>query len=201
MRPVLPVAIASSSSESNVLSFDLISSFFRLSLTRARCRRRLPSRQRRQAGQLLSLTLRTLNPYAWSHLVLPCQPNIAWTGRTSSCHLRPSMLACGPIQTISQRQHLSAPCAHTSEVVGAGTNFSFVVPVNGVLQELHIRQGVPTAFYLDSASTVFVATDDTAIKKSVEGLGHSVDRRARHPRAAQRDRRQDQRGGRRHLPG
>ena len=36
-----------------------------------------------------------------------------------------------------------------------------------LLQEIHIRQGVPTAFYLDSASTVFVATDDTAIKKSV----------------------------------
>ena len=77
------------------------------------------------------------------------------------------MLACGPIHAVSQRQHLRAPCAHTAEVVGAGTNFSLVVPVNGVLQELHIRQGVATPFYLDSSSTVYVATDDTAIKKSV----------------------------------
>jgi len=41
------------------------------------------------------------------------------------------------------------------------------VPLNGVLQELRIRQGMATPFYLDSSTTVFVATSDTAIKKSI----------------------------------
>ena len=77
------------------------------------------------------------------------------------------MLGGGCILPICQRQHLSAPGSHTVEVVGAGTNFSLLVPVNGVLQELHIRQGVPTPFYLDSSTTVFVATSDTAIRKSI----------------------------------
>ena len=41
------------------------------------------------------------------------------------------------------------------------------MPVNGVLQEVGIRLGVPTRTYFDSASTVFVAKSDTAPKKSV----------------------------------
>ena len=77
------------------------------------------------------------------------------------------MLACGPIQTISQRQHLASPDSHTSEVVSAGTNVNYVVPTNGVLQELRIRLGQPTPFYLDSATTVFVSKDEASIKKSV----------------------------------
>jgi hypothetical protein len=77
------------------------------------------------------------------------------------------MLGGGCIMPICQRQHLSAPGSHTVEVVGAGTNFSLLVPVNGVLQELHIRRGMPTPLYLDSSTTVFVATSDTAIRKSV----------------------------------
>ena len=68
---------------------------------------------------------------------------------------------------ISQRQHLKAPCSHTSEVVGGGTNFSLSLPVGGVLQELHIQLGASVPFYLDSSTTVFVASSDTAIKKSV----------------------------------
>ena len=77
------------------------------------------------------------------------------------------MLARGPIATISQSQHLKAPDSHTAEVVGGGTNFSNVVPVNGLLQELHIRRGSITPFYLDSKTTVYVSMSDTAIKKSV----------------------------------
>ena len=77
------------------------------------------------------------------------------------------MLANGCIMGISQRQQLKAPCAHSSEAVGAGTNFSLAVPVCGVLQELRIQLGIPLPFYLDSITTVFVSTSDTAIKKSV----------------------------------
>jgi hypothetical protein len=64
------------------------------------------------------------------------------------------------------RMHLQSPCAHTSEVVAGGTNVHAIVPVNGVLQELSIRQGRPTTVNFDSASTVFVATSDSAPKKS-----------------------------------
>ena len=77
------------------------------------------------------------------------------------------MLAGGCIQGVSLRQHLESPSAHTSEIVAAGTNVSFVLAVNGLLQELSIRRGKPTVFYLDSASSVFVASSDSAPKKSV----------------------------------
>ena len=77
------------------------------------------------------------------------------------------MLAGGCIQGVSLRQHLKAPCAHASEIVAAGTNINFVLAANGLLQELNIRLGKPTVFYLDSASSVFVASSDSAPKKSV----------------------------------
>ena len=78
------------------------------------------------------------------------------------------MLGAGPINTIHQSQHLAAPCSHTSEVVAAGVNVNLsVVPVNGVLQEIRIRLGNATPFYLDSKTTVCVAEHDTAVKKSV----------------------------------
>ena len=77
------------------------------------------------------------------------------------------MLAGGCIQGVSLRQHLASPCAHTSEIVAAGTNVNFLIAVNGLLQEINIRLGRPTIYYLDSASSVFVATTDSAPKKSV----------------------------------
>ena len=77
------------------------------------------------------------------------------------------MLGGGPICILSQRQQLASPDSHTSEVVSAGVNLSTVIPINGTLQELRIRCGAATPFYLDSKTTVFVATNDTAVKKSV----------------------------------
>ena len=76
------------------------------------------------------------------------------------------MLAGGPVIARSQRLHLSAPNSHTTEVVSAGDNLNLVIPTNGLLQEVRIRLGVRTAYYLDSATTVFVATDDAAARKS-----------------------------------
>ena len=78
-----------------------------------------------------------------------------------------AMLARGCVQVISQRQHLASPDAHTSEVVAAGTVLNLCVPLAGLLQEMHVRIGAKVPFYLDSATTVFVGTSDTAIKKSV----------------------------------
>ena len=77
------------------------------------------------------------------------------------------MLGGAAILVISQRQHLAAPGSHTAEVVAAGTNFNLLTPVIGLLQELHVQCGAIVPFYLDSATTVFVAKSDTAVKKSV----------------------------------
>jgi hypothetical protein len=72
----------------------------------------------------------------------------------------------GNILTITLRAHLAAPCAHSIETVAGGTNHAFAVPINGVLQQLRIRCGRPTPILFDSQSTIYVATDDTAVKKS-----------------------------------
>ena len=77
------------------------------------------------------------------------------------------MLAGGCVQMLSARQHLASPSAHTSETVAAGTILNLLIPINGVCQELSIRLGEPTPFYLDSLSTVFVALDEEAPKKSI----------------------------------
>jgi len=71
------------------------------------------------------------------------------------------------IQNLALRMHLQSPDAHTSEIVAGGTNVHAIVPVNGLMQELHIRQGRATKVYFDSKSTVFCATSDAAPKKSV----------------------------------
>jgi hypothetical protein len=76
------------------------------------------------------------------------------------------MLAGGCILSISQTQHLTAPDSHTSEVVGGGTNFHFIVPINGLLQELHIRLGRPSPMLFDSQTTVYVASSDASVRRS-----------------------------------
>ena len=77
------------------------------------------------------------------------------------------MLAGGCIQPISTDQHLASPDAHTSEVVAGGTNLNSMVPVAGTLQELHILCGASVTMYFDSKTTVFVASSDASVKKSV----------------------------------
>ena len=66
------------------------------------------------------------------------------------------MLAGGCVLAISQNQHLSAPCTHTAETVGAGTNVNLLVPIAGLFQELHILYGACVPFYLDSDTPVKV---------------------------------------------
>ena len=72
-----------------------------------------------------------------------------------------------PVALISQRQHLSNPDSYAAEVVAAGQNVSICVALNGITQELRIRLGRPTPFLLDNKATVFVASNDAAVKKSV----------------------------------
>ena len=79
-------------------------------------------------------------------------------------------VACLGGAAISARmtsQHLASPNSHNSEVVASGTNYDDAVAVGGLLQELGIRQGKSTPFYIDSISTKAVAEQDSAIKKSV----------------------------------
>ena len=76
------------------------------------------------------------------------------------------MLACGCIMPCSQRQHLAAPCATSSEIVAAGTVYSLLAPVAGVCQNLRIRLGMRVPLYIDNSSTVFISKSDTAVKKS-----------------------------------
>ena len=77
------------------------------------------------------------------------------------------MLAGAAIIAIMSRQHLASPCAHSMEVVAAGTNLHIIIPINGILQEWGVRCGDPTPFYLDSVTTTFVIASDAAAKRSV----------------------------------
>ena len=77
------------------------------------------------------------------------------------------MLAGAAIVAIMSRQHLASPCAHSMEVVAAGTNLHILIPINGILQEWGARCGNPTPFYLDSVTTAFVISSDAAAKRSV----------------------------------
>ena len=55
---------------------------------------------------------------------------------------------------------------HANEVLAAGTIMHKIVPLRGLLTECRIPQELPTPLYIDSASTVFVAQNRAAVKKS-----------------------------------
>ena len=114
-----------------------------------------------QPETLVEMTLDMRPPYYWHFFSDASNGLRSITGGLG-------MLAGGPVTAVHQAQHLAAPCSHTAEVVAAGVNVNLsVVPVNGILQEIRIRLGNPTPFYLDSSTTVFVAQHDSAVKKSV----------------------------------
>ena len=74
----------------------------------------------------------------------------------------------------AQRQHLSAPDVHTTEVVAAGTASQRLLSFRGLLQECRIPQVLPTPLFVDSQSTVFVANDEASVKKSVWMIRRAV---------------------------
>ena len=76
------------------------------------------------------------------------------------------MLGGGPIQTIGQRVHLACPDMHSVEMVSAGTLFTMIIPINGVLQEISIRRGRACPFMLDSGSVVFAVSNDKSVRRS-----------------------------------
>ena len=73
----------------------------------------------------------------------------------------------GAPEPVCQRQHLVAPDAHTGEVSAAGVLLNLAIPIRGFMHECRIHQAKPTPMYCDSASTIFVANDDKAVKRSV----------------------------------
>ena len=77
-----------------------------------------------------------------------------------------TLLAGGPVHASLGRQHLTAPEMHTMEVVAAGTGLNFCVAIDNLLQELGIKQGRLTPYYLDSLSSVHVGKRDKAVKLS-----------------------------------
>jgi hypothetical protein len=84
------------------------------------------------------------------------------------------MFAGGWLLHPSLRQHLHSPSSHGAEVVSAGTNHALSIPIAGILQETHLRCGRPLPMLLDSQSTIFVASDDAAVKKSAWLLRRSL---------------------------
>ena len=77
------------------------------------------------------------------------------------------MLAGGPLSVLMARQHIKSPDSHTTEVVAASSALHRVIPCRGIAQEVRITQEFATPFYMDSSTTLFVANDTHAAKKSV----------------------------------
>jgi hypothetical protein len=76
-------------------------------------------------------------------------------------------IAGGSCFLLAQRQQAITPDSHSCEVHAAGTTVYFAITIGGMLQEIGIPQARPTPILCDSQSTIFVANDATAIKKSV----------------------------------
>ena len=68
---------------------------------------------------------------------------------------------------LSFRQHSTAVSAHESECFTASTAAAQAIPFRGIFVELGIFQEVPTPIVVDSRSTLLVARDRAAMKKSL----------------------------------
>ena len=77
------------------------------------------------------------------------------------------MLAGGAIDNICQSQQCKAGETHTTEVVAGGTALNRIITARGLLQEMHYPQVRPTPTFTDSATSIFVANDDGALKRAL----------------------------------
>ena len=93
--------------------------------------------------------------------------NLGTNGNFKATSAGVGMLGGSLIILLCQRQQLVAPDSHTAEVNAAGTGLHHIIPMRGLLQELRLQPLRPTPFYIDSVSTLFVATDAGAVKRSV----------------------------------
>ena len=72
-----------------------------------------------------------------------------------------------PVLVLMQRQQLVSPDSTSSEIHAAGTAVCSAIIISNVLQEMDIPQFRPIPVFCDSQSTVFVANDAAAAKKSI----------------------------------
>ena len=72
-----------------------------------------------------------------------------------------------PVFVLMQRQQLVSPDSTSSEIHAAGTAVCNAIIIANVLQEMDVPQVRPTPVFCDSQSTVFVANDAAAAKKSI----------------------------------
>ena len=77
------------------------------------------------------------------------------------------MLAGGAIDNICQSQQCKAGETHTTEVVAGGTALNRIITARGLLQEMHYPSNRPTPTFTDSATSIFVANDDGALKRAL----------------------------------
>ena len=77
------------------------------------------------------------------------------------------MLAGGAIDPVCQRQHQKAAEAHTTEIVAGGTALHRVMFAREMCREWCVGAENPTPIMFDSQTTIFVANDETAIKRSI----------------------------------
>ncbi|KOO34385.1 hypothetical protein Ctob_016321, partial [Chrysochromulina tobinii] len=77
------------------------------------------------------------------------------------------MLAGGAIDNICQSQQCKAGETHTTEVVAGGTALNRIITARGLLQEMHYPSDRPTPTFTDSATSIFVANDDGALKRAL----------------------------------
>ena len=77
------------------------------------------------------------------------------------------MVGGAVVLATSQRQHHVHPDVHTTELHAAGTAVQVVMPLAGILQEFNIPQLRPIPVFCDSQSTIFVANNQSAVKRSV----------------------------------
>mmetsp|Transcript_38610 Transcript_38610/g.67835 ORF Transcript_38610/g.67835 Transcript_38610/m.67835 type:complete len:122 (-) Transcript_38610:10-375(-) len=73
----------------------------------------------------------------------------------------------GGVSAVAVRQHSIAIDAHSSECFTASTATCQAVAYRGILAELRMSQEVPTPIYSDSRSTLLVAQNSAALRKSI----------------------------------
>jgi hypothetical protein len=98
------------------------------------------------------------------HLYYMCDAGLAATGTMTSVV---GMLAAAQIDSVCQRQHNKAGESHTAEIVAGGTALHRIIRAREVMREWHCGPQRGTSLLIDSATTIYVATDDTAVKRSM----------------------------------
>jgi len=77
------------------------------------------------------------------------------------------MLAGATIDPICQRQHCASSESHTAEVVAGGSGLHRLVYAREIMREWYYGPSEPTPMAFDSATTIFVANDEKAAKRTV----------------------------------